>query len=127
MFPSRLADLGAIGAFEESSLLGEDEVGALFCRKQFEGRQRGRDALLAQRYGVGKDDTAVGHDVLVDGVVDDWSAGRNRCAGFEAVTAEVNASDAKIHLEVLNVEGSPLGVPLAFLGWIGESGKDALG
>src|SRR5260370_19832999 len=67
--PALFTHFGTVGAFEECSLVREDEVGAGARWHELESGQRRRDALLTQAHRRGQDHAAVGHNVLLNAVV----------------------------------------------------------
>ena len=118
--------MGTVGAFEKRSLMGEDDIGAVFRREELDGGQRRGDAFLADDHGGGKYNATVRHDVQIADVVGAKLA-LQRGAFVEAQAGAFLASDAKIQLIVLDlvvVAGDKLA---ALLFRVGEGGEGAFG
>ena len=81
--------------------------------------------LLPQAHRLGKYEAAVGHDVLIEGVVgaDDSHDG---VAFGEAHRGVFLTSDAEVHVEVLDLVMIAFDKPVKFLGGVGEGGEYAL-
>src|SRR2546427_655576 len=102
----------------------EDEVGPCFRRQELNRDERRRDALLTQGHGRGMHNAAVGHNVLIDGVVrtrDPFQRG----TVLEAKTGTFFASNPKVHLIMLDFVAATFNKPAAFLGRVGESAEYA--
>src|SRR2546426_11108249 len=99
----------------------EDEVGPRFRRQELNRPQRSRDALLTQSHRRGKYNAAVGHNVLIAGVVGARDP-LERGTVFEAKTGAFFTSNSKVQLIVVDFVVVAFSKPAAFLGWVGESG-----
>jgi hypothetical protein len=117
--------LGAVAAFEEGSLIGEEEAGSGGCGQEFDGGERGRDALGGEGHGVGEDDAAAGEQVQIAGFVGPDESLRRAVCREEA--GGFLAADAEVECIVLDVVMLAFGKPAAFLGGVGEGGVDAWG
>src|SRR5215469_15457723 len=76
--PSLFTHLRPIGPFKKGSLMGTDQVGPFVRRQELHCHQGHRDAPLTDAHGRGKHGPAVGHNVLIDGVVDAHHASDRR-------------------------------------------------
>src|SRR5208337_1094569 len=107
-------------------LIGEEEVGAGGRGQELKRAQRRRDAPLAQGHPFGKDHAAVGHDVLIAGVVGAGDAVKRGVRSQEDADAFL-AVYAKVQLVVLNGVAAAIDKPSALLSRVGKGGEDALG
>src|ERR1700733_4706696 len=99
--PSRFADLRTIRALKERALMCANEVSSFVRRQELDRDQRGRDAITTEGHRRSSDNAPVGHDVLMTPLVRNCDA-LERGAFLETIPESLGASDAKIHLELLN-------------------------
>src|SRR5215475_9696631 len=96
--PASLAHLRPVGAFKESSLVGNDQVCSRFRRQKFEGDLCGGDAASTEGHQARLDNAFAWHDVLKDAQADDRCAGKRRVLA-ELVLQPLRTSHLKIHLK----------------------------
>jgi hypothetical protein len=106
--------------------MGEAELGPGGNGQKLECDQGGRNTVVAQGHGGGRDDALVGDDVLKCAGVCESDTGKG-CTGAETIEGTFLAARTEVHLVLFDGGGVPFGKPAALLGWVGEGFEEALG
>lgn len=124
--PSLFAHGGAVGAFKEGALMGDDEVGSGGGGDEFKGDLRGGEDAAVALHDGGGDDALAGNDVLEAGFVGDDDAGDG---GLRAhfVAEELRAAFLEIGVKLEQLGAAAGGHPLADCGGLTERGEDGGG